>query len=109
MAMLISDKVQHVSRPLHFLRDQLRMRFAPATQQSAEVKDNLVKALYASPASLLSGAISGGSLGLVVAYSARLTPITVISVLILVVGISRSISAVYFQRQLAHPMYSALI
>jgi diguanylate cyclase (GGDEF)-like protein len=102
MAMLISDKVQHVSRPLHFLRDQLRMRFAPATQQSAEVKDNLVKALYASPASLLSGAISGGSLGLVVAYSARLTPITVISVLILVVGISRSISAVYFQRQLAH-------
>ena len=74
----------------------------PQTQQSAEVKDSLVKALYASPASLLSGAISGGSLGLVVAYSARLAPITIISILICIVGISRSISAVYFQRQLAH-------
>ncbi|MEC3911720.1 EAL domain-containing protein [Sphingobium sp. CR2-8] len=87
---------------IHLLRTALRERFAPRTQQSAEVKDSLVKALYASPASLLSGAISGGSLGLVVAYYAQLPPITVISVLICVVGVSRSISAVYFQRQLAH-------
>ncbi|MEC3949009.1 putative bifunctional diguanylate cyclase/phosphodiesterase [Sphingobium sp. HWE2-09] len=100
--MRITDKAGDVSRPLHFLRGNLRGRFSPHTQQSAEVKDSLVKALYASPASLLSGAVSGGSLGLVVAYYAQLTPITVISALILIVGISRSISAVYFQRQLAH-------
>eukprot|EP00456_Euglypha_rotunda_P079205 TRINITY_DN76005_c0_g1_i1.p2 TRINITY_DN76005_c0_g1~~TRINITY_DN76005_c0_g1_i1.p2 ORF type:complete len:126 (+),score=30.20 TRINITY_DN76005_c0_g1_i1:42-380(+) len=94
MAMLIADKAQYVSGPLHLLRAKLRTRFAPATQQSAEVKDSLVKALYASPASLLSGAISGGALGFAVAYAARLTPITVISALILIVGISRSISEI---------------
>ncbi|WP_420143743.1 putative bifunctional diguanylate cyclase/phosphodiesterase [Sphingobium sp.] len=83
------------------LSAKLRDRLTPQSQQSAEVKDSLVKALYASPASLLSGAISGGSLGLVVAWYAQLLPITIISALILIVGISRSISAVYFQRQLA--------
>lgn len=101
MAMLIDDKSADVSRPFN-LRALLRGRLAPDTQLSAEVQDSLVKALYASPASLLSGAISGGSLGLVVAYHAHLTIITVISVLIVIVGISRSVSAVYFQRQLAH-------
>ncbi|WP_031295305.1 putative bifunctional diguanylate cyclase/phosphodiesterase [Sphingobium ummariense] len=80
----------------------LRTRFAPGTQQSAEVRDSLVKALYASPASLLSGAISGGSLSLVIAWQAAVPTMSVIAGLVLLVGISRSVSAVYFQRQLAH-------
>ncbi len=77
-------------------------RLAPDTQQSAEVQANLVKSLYASPASLMIGAVAGGALGLVVAWHARIAAITVISALICLVGLSRSISAVYFQRQLAH-------
>ncbi|BDD65478.1 hypothetical protein Sj15T_04990 [Sphingobium sp. TA15] len=74
----------------------------PDTQQSAEVQANLVKSLYASPASLMIGAVAGGALGLVIAFYAKLTAITVIAILICLVGLSRSISAVYFQRQLAH-------
>ena len=80
----------------------MRARFAPRTQQSAEVQDSLVKALYASPASLLSGAISGGSLSFVIAWQASVPLMSLIAGLVLLVGISRSISAVYFQRQLAH-------
>lgn len=66
------------------------------------MQDSLVKALYASPASLLSGAISGGSLSLVIAWQASVLVMDIIAGLVLLVGISRSISAVYFQRQLAH-------
>ena len=80
----------------------LRGRMTPDTQQSAEVQANLVKSLYASPASLMIGAVAGGALGLVIAWHAQLTAITVIAILICLVGLSRSISAVYFQRQLAH-------
>ncbi|BAI96176.1 histidine kinase [Sphingobium indicum IP26] len=80
----------------------LRGRMTPDTQQSAEVQANLVKSLYASPASLMIGAVAGGALGLVIAFYAKLTAITVIAILICLVGLSRSISAVYFQRQLAH-------
>lgn len=80
----------------------LRERFAPDTQQSAEVQANLVKALYASPGSLLIGAVAGGSLSLVVAHHAKIFEITLISILICLVGVSRSVSALYFQRQLAH-------
>lgn len=77
------------------------MRFAPDTQQSAEVQDSLVRSLYASPASLMIGAVAGGSLSLVVAHHADRPPITAIAVLICLVAFSRSVSAVYFQRQLA--------
>ncbi len=80
----------------------LRARFAPDTQQSAEVQANLVKSLYASPASLMIGAVAGGSLGAVVAWHAQRSAITAIVILIGLVGLSRSVSAVYFQRQLAH-------
>jgi diguanylate cyclase (GGDEF)-like protein len=79
----------------------LRARFAPDTQQSAEVQANLVKSLYASPASLMIGAVAGGSLGAVVAWHAQRPAITAIAILIGLVGLSRSVSAVYFQRQLA--------
>ena len=89
-------------RPERNLIATLRGRLAPDTQQSAEVQANLVKSLYASPASLMIGAVAGGALGLVIAWHARMTAITVITVLICLVGLSRSISSVYFQRQLAH-------
>jgi len=91
-----------VSRLVRHLCAVLRARFAPRTQQSAEVQDSLVKALYASPASLLSGAISGGSLSIVIAWQAHVLTMHIIAALVLIVGISRSISAVYFQRALAH-------
>ena len=91
-----------MSRPVRHLCAVLRARFAPRTQQNAEVQDSLVKALYASPASLLSGAISGGSLSLVIAWQAHVLTMHIIAALVLIVGISRSISAVYFQRALAH-------
>ena len=80
----------------------LRTRLAQDTQLSAEVQDNLVKSLYASPASLMIGALAGGAVGLVVAWYAQITAITVIAALICLVGLSRSVSSVYFQRQLAH-------
>ena len=83
-------------------RAKLRERFAPDAQQSAEVQDSLVKSLYASPKSLMIGAVAGGSLSLVVAGHAQRSQITAIAVLICLVALSRSISAVYFQRQLAH-------
>ena len=47
------------------------------------------------------GAVAGGSLSLVVAYHAHRSEITAIAILICLVALSRSISAVYFQRQLA--------
>ncbi|MES2173237.1 MAG: EAL domain-containing protein [Pseudomonadota bacterium] len=87
---------------MRLLKTLLERRKAQEPGQDAEVRRSLIKSLYASPASLLSGAVSGGSLGLVVAYYADLPVITLISVLIVIVGVSRSISAVYFQRQLAH-------
>lgn len=80
----------------------MRARFAPAAQPSAEVQSALIKSLYASPRSLLIGAVAGGGLSIVVAWHAQLTEITSISVLICVVALCRAISAVYFQRQLAH-------
>ncbi|WP_375196917.1 putative bifunctional diguanylate cyclase/phosphodiesterase [Sphingobium sp.] len=48
------------------------------------------------------GAVAGGSLGAVVAWHAQRSAITAIVILIGLVGLSRSVSAVYFQRQLAH-------
>src|SRR3546814_780522 len=83
-----------VSRPQRNLIASLRGRMTPDTQQSAEVQANLVKSLYASPASLMIGAVAGGALGLVIAWHAKLTAITVIAILICLVGLSRSISAV---------------
>ncbi|MGC4250625.1 MAG: EAL domain-containing protein [Sphingobium sp.] len=79
----------------------MRMRLARDTQQSAEVEANLVKSLYASPASLMIGAVAGGALGLVIAWHTQKPEITTIAILICLVGLSRSISAVYFRRQLA--------
>ena len=79
----------------------LRERFAPDDQFSADVQDSLVKSLYASPASLMIGAVAGGALGMVVAAHAHRPAITTIAVLIFLVGALRSISAVYFQRELA--------
>ncbi|HJT40350.1 MAG TPA: EAL domain-containing protein [Sphingobium sp.] len=66
------------------------------------MQDSLVKSLYASPASLMIGAVAGGALSFVVAYHASRPAITSIAVLICIVALSRSISAVYFQRQLAN-------
>lgn len=90
-----------MSRHIQNLIATLRARFASDTQQSAEVEANLVNALYSSPASLMIGAVAGGSLGLVVAHHAHRIEITVIAVLICVVGLCRTISAVYFRRQMA--------
>ncbi|KKW92462.1 putative bifunctional diguanylate cyclase/phosphodiesterase [Sphingobium chungbukense] len=91
-----------MSRLVRNLIAAMRARFAQDTQHSAEVQANLVKALYASPASLMSGALAGGGASLVVAYKAQLAQITVVSVLICMVGISRSIASLYFHRELAH-------
>lgn len=80
----------------------LRRRHAPLSEQSTEVRDGLVKALYASPASLLAGAISGGSLSAVLAWHAAMLPMTIIACFVLLVGVSRSVSSFYFQQTLAH-------
>ena len=48
------------------------------------------------------GAVAGGALSFVVAHHAARPAITIIAVLICLVAFSRSISAVYFQRQLAN-------
>ncbi|KFG92087.1 Histidine kinase [Sphingobium herbicidovorans NBRC 16415] len=81
---------------------KLRARLAPDTQQSAEVQDSLVRSLYASPASLMIGAVAGGALSYVVAHHAQRVEISAIAALIFLVALSRSVSAVYFQRELAH-------
>ena len=80
----------------------MRARLAPDAQQSVEVQNSLVKSLYASPASLMIGAVAGTALSFVVALHADRLQITAIAVLICLVAFSRSISAVYFQRQLAN-------
>ncbi|HEX7875561.1 MAG TPA: EAL domain-containing protein [Sphingobium sp.] len=90
-----------MSRLFRHWSAKLRTRLAPDFQQSAEVQDSLVKSLYASPGSLMIGAVAGGALSLVVAYHAQRVEITTLAILICVVAVSRSISAVYFQRQLA--------
>lgn len=103
MESLLRHYALDVSRPFRLPRvDFLRRRAAPLSGQSTEVRDGLVKALYASPASLLAGAISGGSLSAVLAWQAHILPMTVIAAFVLLVGISRSISSFYFQRTLAH-------
>ncbi|MET0249017.1 MAG: EAL domain-containing protein [Sphingobium sp.] len=79
----------------------LRQRLAPPPQQSAEVRASLVESLYASPASLMIGALAGGTLSMVVACNAQLVQITAISVIICLVAISRVISAVYFLKHLS--------
>ncbi len=91
-----------VPRLFHHWSAKLRAHLAPDTQQSAEVQDSLVKSLYASPASLMIGALAGGALSFVVAYHADRAEITTIAALIFLVAITRSVSAVYFLRQLAH-------
>lgn len=91
-----------VSRFLRHWSAKLRARPAPEPQQSAEVEASLVKSLYASPASLMIGALAGGALSSVIAYNAGRTPITMIAILIFIVAVSRSVSAIYFQRQYAH-------
>jgi len=83
------------------------LRPAPDAQHSAEVRDSLVKALYASPASLMSGAVAGGALSMVVAYNAAMTPLSVLAMLICVVGIGRSLASLYFEQRLAHSMAPA--
>ncbi|WP_295187912.1 EAL domain-containing protein [uncultured Brevundimonas sp.] len=84
------------------LRKRFAQRSESVSEQSVEVRDGLVKALYASPASLLAGAISGGSLSVVLAWKAAILPMTVIAGFVLLVGISRSVSSFYFQQALAH-------
>src|SRR3546814_20581232 len=69
-----------VSRPQRNLIASLRGRMTPDTQQSAEVQANLVKSLYASPASLMIGAVAGGALGLVIAWHAKLTAINLLEI-----------------------------
>ncbi|MEJ7933571.1 EAL domain-containing protein [Sphingobium sp. AN558] len=91
-----------MSRFLRHWSAILRARLAPDAQQSAEVRGSLVKSLYASPASLMIGAVAGGALSMVVAYNAAQPAITTIAILICVVAVSRSIAAGYFQRQYAH-------
>ncbi|MDX3900321.1 MAG: EAL domain-containing protein [Sphingobium sp.] len=78
-----------------------RARSARDRQFHADVEESLVKSLYASPASLLIGALAGGALGSVVAYTAHRPAIFVIATLICLVGTIRSLSAIYFQRQVA--------
>ncbi|WP_460987822.1 putative bifunctional diguanylate cyclase/phosphodiesterase [Sphingobium sp. TomTYG75] len=90
-----------MSRLFHHWSAKLRAHLAPDTQQSAEVQDSLVQSLYASPKSLMIGALAGGALSFVVAYHAGRAEITTIAALIFLVAVSRSISAVYFLRQLA--------
>jgi diguanylate cyclase (GGDEF)-like protein len=102
MEIMFRQSWQDVFRFFRHLSAKLRVRLAPDSQQSAEVRNSLVKSLYASPASLMIGAVAGGALSFVVAYHAQRPEITLIAWLITIVAISRSVSAVYFQRQLAH-------
>jgi diguanylate cyclase (GGDEF)-like protein len=98
---MFGHNVRDVARLLTNCIAYLRERFAHDDQFSADVQYSLVKSLYASPASLMIGAAAGGGLGSVVAYRAHQPAITAIAVLIFLVGALRSVSAVYFQRELA--------
>lgn len=67
------------------------------------MRASLVESLYASPTSLMIGALAGGTLSMVVAYNARLAQITAISIIICLVAVGRVISAIYFLKHLASP------
>lgn len=101
MEIMFRQSWRDVFRHLTSLSAKLRERFALDTQQSAEVQDSLVKSLYASPKSLTIGAFAGSSLGFVIATHANQPQITAVAILVFLVACSRTVSAIYFQRQLA--------
>ena len=67
MEIMFRQSWRDVFRFFRHLSAKLRVRLAPDSQQSAEVRNSLVKSLYASPASLMIGAVAGGALSFVVA------------------------------------------
>lgn len=99
---MLRHGAQDVPRFIRHRSAAKRAPIAPDTRHKAEVETSLVKSLYASPASLMIGAVAGGALSIVLAWHAQLFQITIISALICLVAVARSISAVYFQRQLMH-------
>ena len=69
-------------------------------EQDDGLRRDLVETLYASPASLAVGAISGTALGTVAAYMAQDRLITLCTTLIGIIATLRTIAAVFFHRGL---------
>ena len=74
-------------------------RFVPRTTQDADVRHSLVETLYASPASLAIGAITGTAIGLVVSSLTSDRMIHAVVIMLCVVAGLRVISATFFRRQ----------
>jgi len=86
---------------LRVLKTLLERR-AKGRSQDADVRTSLIESLYASPASLTIGAITGVAGGLGVAsLSDRLAIHAVVAILCIVASL-RVVSAIFFHRQLVH-------
>jgi diguanylate cyclase (GGDEF)-like protein len=84
---------------LRALKTLLEKR-AQQPSQEADVRRSLIESLYASPASLTIGAVTGVAVGLVVASLSPGGAIHGVVTLLCIVATLRVISAVFFHRQL---------
>ncbi|WP_445326713.1 putative bifunctional diguanylate cyclase/phosphodiesterase [Sphingobium sp. AN641] len=77
----------------------LKRRFAQRTAQEADVRRSLVETLYASPASLTIGAVTGIAVGIVTSILSDDHYIDAVVATLCLVGTLRVISAIFFHRQ----------
>jgi len=85
---------------LRAIRTFLISRLARHTAQDADVRRSLVETLYASPASLTIGAVTGTAVGIVIANLSQDPTIDAIVAAVCIVAALRVVTAIFFHRQL---------
>lgn len=88
------------ARDLRVLKTILGKRVAQTSGLDADVRRSLVESLYASPASLTIGAVTGVAVGLAICTLSARGPILFVVATLCVVATIRIISAIFFHRQL---------
>jgi len=85
---------------LRAIRTFLISRLARHMAQDADVRRSLVETLYASPASLTIGAVTGTAVGIVIANLSQDPTIDAIVAAVCIVAALRVVTAIFFHRQL---------
>lgn len=88
------------TRNLHVLTTLLQRLGLHPSGQDADVRRSLVESLYASPASLTIGAVTGVAVGLVNCTLSPSGPVRIVVALLCLVATLRVVSAIFFHRQL---------
>ncbi|RXR29848.1 bifunctional diguanylate cyclase/phosphodiesterase [Sphingobium fluviale] len=89
-----------VEKPLRRLGTQLLTLLARARANEADIRRPLVESLYASPTSLGIGALSGFLLSIAIAHISHDPVMTGCAVIISLIAVARSISAIFYYRKL---------